>query len=109
MNSRIPNELIEQIRTKIDIVDIIGEYISLKNQGKNLIGLCPFHDEKTPSFSVRKDKQFFHCFGCKKGGNVFNFLMEIEGFSYVEAIKFLAEDRKSTRLNSSHVAISYAV
>ena len=99
MNSRIPNELIEQIRTKIDIVDIIGEYISLKNQGKNLIGLCPFHDEKTPSFSVRKDKQFFHCFGCKKGGNVFNFLMEIEGFSYVEAIKFLAERLNMTLPN----------
>lgn len=91
MYSEIPEDVIENIRQENDIVDIIEEYVSLKKQGRNYFGLCPFHDEKSPSFSVTKEKQIFHCFGCGKGGNVITFLMEIESFSFVEAIRFLAE------------------
>src|SRR5699024_4420085 len=105
MANGLTDELIDQIRNENDIVEVIGEYVQLKKQGKNYFGLCPFHDEKSPSFSVVKEKQFFHCFGCGKSGNVFNFLMEKETFTFIEAVQFLAErvhiDRKSTRLNSS--------
>ncbi|MFS0672837.1 DNA primase [Ornithinibacillus sp. 179-J 7C1 HS] len=91
MANQISEELIEQIRSTNDIVDTIGEYVQLKKQGRNYLGLCPFHGEKTPSFSVSQEKQIFHCFGCGKGGNVFTFLMEIESFNFYEAIKHLAE------------------
>ncbi|WP_077299431.1 DNA primase [Virgibacillus pantothenticus] len=91
MANQIPEAFIEEIRKANDIVDIIGDYIQLKKQGKNYFGLCPFHGEKTPSFSVTQDKQIFHCFGCGKGGNVVTFLMEMEHFSFYEAIQFLAE------------------
>jgi DNA primase len=91
MANSIPEELIEQIRSSNDIVDVIGEYVQLKKQGRNYFGLCPFHGEKTPSFSVTQDKQIFHCFGCGKGGNVVTFLMEMENYSFYEAIKYLAE------------------
>src|SRR5690625_4332242 len=97
MNSQIPEEVIENIRRENDIVDIIGEYVSLKKQGRNYFGLCPFHDEKSPSFSVTADKQIFHCFGCGKGGNVITFMMEIESFSFIEAVRFLA-DRSNIEL-----------
>lgn len=90
-NVRIPEEIVEEIRNAIDIVDVVGEYISLKKQGRNLFGLCPFHGEKTPSFSVSPDKQIFHCFGCKAGGNVFSFLMEMEGWSFLETVHYLGE------------------
>src|SRR5690625_3040477 len=180
MVKKIPEEMIEKVRKTNDIVDVIGEHVQLKKQGRNYFGLCPFHGEKTPSFSVTPEKQIFYCFGCKKGGNVFTFLMELENYSFIEAVEILAEksgidlpqtstteetslslenqnilsahdwltklyhhllrytedgkegyeylksrgindesidqfelgfspDRKSTRLNSSHVAISYAV
>lgn len=89
-NHMIPENVIEEIRTANDIVDVIGEYIQLKKQGKNYFGLCPFHGEKTPSFSVTQEKQIFHCFGCKKGGNVITFLMEMESYSFYEAIQHLA-------------------
>lgn len=69
--ARIPEEVIDQVRNQADIVDIIGNYVQLKKQGRNYSGLCPFHGEKTPSFSVSPEKQMFHCFGCGKGGNVF--------------------------------------
>lgn len=88
---RIPEETIEQIRKANDIVDIVGEYVQLKKQGRNYLGLCPFHNENTPSFSVSPEKQIFHCFGCGKGGNASTFLMEIEGFSFIEAIRVLAD------------------
>ncbi|MBM7645788.1 DNA primase [Scopulibacillus daqui] len=88
---RIQEETIEKIRTSLDIVDIIGEYVQLKKQGKSYTALCPFHNERTPSFSVSPDKQIFHCFGCGAGGNIFTFVMEIEGFSFPEAVQFLAE------------------
>ncbi|QDP40634.1 DNA primase [Radiobacillus deserti] len=91
MASQIPEELVEEIRKANDIVDVIGEYVQLKKQGRNFFGLCPFHGEKTPSFSVTQDKQIFHCFGCGKGGNVVTFLMEIEGFNFSQAIRFLAD------------------
>ncbi|PWA12546.1 DNA primase [Pueribacillus theae] len=91
MGNRIPEETIEKIRRTVDIVDIVSEYIPLKKQGRNYFGLCPFHGEKTPSFSVAPDKQIFHCFGCKAGGNVYTFLMDIEGWSFLEAVHHLAE------------------
>src|SRR5690625_677382 len=91
MNTGIPKAIIDQIRQETDIVDIIGEYVQLKKQGRNYFGLCPFHDEKSPSFSVTKEKQIFHCFGCGKGGNVITFLMEVESFTFVEALRFLGD------------------
>lgn len=91
MAKRIPEETIEKIRNSVDIVDLIGEYVQLKKQGRSFVGLCPFHDEKTPSFSVSPDKQIYHCFGCGNGGNVFTFLMEIEGFGFLDAVKKLGD------------------
>lgn len=91
MVAQIPEQLIDEIRKANDIVDVIGEYVSLKKQGRNYFGLCPFHGEKTPSFSVTQEKQIFHCFGCGKGGNVFTFLMEQEGFSFQQAVTHLAQ------------------
>lgn len=87
---KISEELIGKIRQEVDIVDIVSEYVQLKKQGKNYFGLCPFHGEKTPSFSVAPDKQIFYCFGCKVGGNVYSFLMEIENWSFLEAVQYLA-------------------
>ncbi|CAG9619343.1 DNA primase [Sutcliffiella rhizosphaerae] len=91
MNYRIPEQTIDQIRQSNDIVDVISEYVQLKKQGRNYFGLCPFHGESTPSFSVSPDKQIYHCFGCGAGGNAFNFVMEIEGISFVEAAQKLAK------------------
>ncbi|WP_370458059.1 DNA primase [Thalassobacillus sp. CUG 92003] len=91
MNGRIPEETVEDIRKATNIVDIVGEYVQLKKQGRNYFGLCPFHGENTPSFSVSSDKQIFHCFGCGKGGNVFTFLMEVEGYAFSQAVQQLAE------------------
>lgn len=86
-----PEEIIEEVRQRNDIVDIIGSYVKLKKTGSNYMGLCPFHNEKSPSFSVSGQKQMYHCFGCGVGGNVFTFLMEYENFTFVEAIKYLAD------------------
>lgn len=88
---KISEEQLNMIRNAVDIVDIVNEYVQLKKQGRNYFGLCPFHGENTPSFSVSPDKQIFHCFGCGAGGNVFTFLMDIEGYTFVEAAKELAE------------------
>ncbi len=85
-----PDELVEEIREKNDIVDVISGYVKLKRQGSNYFGLCPFHNEKSPSFSVSQNKQMFHCFGCGAGGNVFTFVMEYENYTFPEAIRFLA-------------------
>jgi DNA primase len=87
----IPDDKINQIRQANDIVDVIGDYIHLKKQGRNYFGLCPFHGENTPSFSVSADKQIYHCFGCGMGGNVFSFIMDIDGASFQEAVVKLAE------------------
>ena len=89
--ARYSDELIEEIRNTNDIVDVISQYVHLKRSGRNFFGLCPFHNEKSPSFSVSPDKQIFHCFGCGVGGNVYTFLMKIEGINFVEAVQMLAE------------------
>ncbi len=85
-----PDELVEEIRQKNDIVDVISSYVKLQRKGSSHMGLCPFHNEKSPSFSVSASKQMYHCFGCGVGGNVFTFLMEYENYSFVEALKHLA-------------------
>ncbi|UXR72943.1 DNA primase [Staphylococcus sp. IVB6238] len=88
---RIPQATIDEIKQNTDILDVVSEYVKLEKRGRNYIGLCPFHDEKTPSFTVSEDKQICHCFGCKKGGNVFQFIQEIEKVSFAEAVKKLGE------------------
>lgn len=88
---RYSDEIIDEVRQTNDIVDVISQYVHLKRSGRNFFGLCPFHNEKSPSFSVSPDKQIFHCFGCGVGGNVFTFLTKIEGISFVEAVQTLAE------------------
>ncbi len=85
----IPDDTISQIRDAANIVEVIGQYVQLKKAGKNWKGLCPFHGEKTPSFNVQPDKGFFMCFGCQKKGDIFNFVMELEGKSFVEAVEQL--------------------
>ncbi|WP_442594995.1 DNA primase [Neobacillus sp. D3-1R] len=91
MAERIAEEKINEIRQSVDIVEVISEYVQLKKQGRNYFGLCPFHGENSPSFSVSPDKQIFHCFGCGAGGNVFSFLMDLEGYSFIETAIKLAE------------------
>ncbi len=88
---RYSDELIDEIRNRNDIVDVISQYVVLKRSGRNFFGLCPFHKEKSPSFSVSPDKQIFHCFGCGVGGNVFHFVSKIENISFREALETLAE------------------
>lgn len=89
--TRIPEELIETVRSKTDIVDLISEYVQLTKRGKNWFGLCPFHGESTPSFSVSEDKQLFHCFGCGASGNAITFLMDIENRTFTNAVAKLGE------------------
>ena len=89
---RYSDELIDEIRNKNDIVDVISQYVILKRSGRNFFGLCPFHKEKSPSFSVSPDKQIFHCFGCGVGGNVFHFVQKIENISFLEALETLANN-----------------
>lgn len=90
---RISESKIEEIRNSISIVDVISEYVQLRKRGKNFVGLCPFHNEKTPSFTVTEEKQIFHCFGCHTGGNVFKFLMEYKKISFIEAVQEIAEQQ----------------
>lgn len=89
--ARYSDEIIDEVRQTNDIVDVISQYVRLKRSGRNYFGLCPFHNEKSPSFSVSPEKQIFHCFGCGVGGNVFTFLTKIEGINFVEAVQNLAE------------------
>lgn len=91
MAQRIPEELIEEIRSQADIVDVISSYMQLTKRGRNYFGLCPFHGESTPSFSVSIDKQIFHCFGCSAGGNAITFLMDIENISFQDAVSKLGD------------------
>ena len=86
-----PDDVIEEVRTRNDIVDVISQYVNLKKKGANYFGLCPFHNEKSPSFSVSPGKQMYYCFGCGAGGNVITFVMEYENYSFVEAVKLLAD------------------
>lgn len=85
------DDVIEEVRSRNDVVDLIGNYIKLTKKGSSYFGLCPFHNEKSPSFSVSRDKQMYYCFGCGAGGNVFTFVMEYENYTFVEAVKYLAE------------------
>ncbi|HIN26100.1 MAG TPA: DNA primase [Candidatus Marinimicrobia bacterium] len=89
--ARIPEETIERIRNTADIYDVVAQYVDLIKKGRNYFGLCPFHSEKTPSFSVAPDKQIYHCFGCGAGGNVFSFIVEHEKVTFVEAVQQLGE------------------
>ena len=86
-----PQSFLDELIARSDIVDVVGSYVSLQPKGGSYWGCCPFHNEKTPSFHVLQDKQFYHCFGCKKGGGVINFVMEIENLSYGDAVRFLAK------------------
>ena len=88
---RYSDEILEEVRSRNDIVDVISQYVTLKRSGRNYFGLCPFHNEKSPSFSVSPDKQIFHCFGCGVGGNVFHFITKVENVSFVESVQILAE------------------
>jgi DNA primase len=88
---RIPQDKIDQVRESTDIIDLVSAYANLRRRGKNYVGLCPFHSEKTPSFTVNAEKQVYHCFGCGVGGNVFTFVMEHEKVSFAEAVRFLAD------------------
>lgn len=88
---RLPPEKIEEIRNTVDIVDLISSFLQLKKRGRNYVALCPFHNERTPSFYVSPDRQMYHCFGCGASGNVFTFLMETEKISFIDAVKLLAE------------------
>ncbi|MDF2668622.1 MAG: primase [Paenibacillus sp.] len=91
-NGQIPEEVIEAVLKHHDIVDVIGKYVHLSKQGRNMKGLCPFHSEKSPSFTVHPEKQIFKCFGCGTGGNAITFLRDIEGYSFSEAVRHLAEE-----------------
>ena len=86
-----PQNFLDELIARSDIVDVVSSYVQLTRKGSNLFGLCPFHSEKTGSFSVSPDKQIYHCFGCKKGGGVINFIMEEENLSFPDAVRFLAK------------------
>jgi DNA primase len=90
LKGHIPGSKVEEVKGRADIVDLISEYVTLKKAGRNFIGLCPFHKEKTPSFTVNRDKQIFYCFGCSEGGNVISFLMKVNHQSFPEAVRYLA-------------------
>ena len=98
---RYSDDIIDEIRANNDIVDVISQYVILKRSGRNFFGLCPFHREKSPSFSVSPDKQIFHCFGCGAGGDVFGFIRKIENIEFKEAIELLAE-RSNINLPTSN-------
>lgn len=88
---RYPEELVEEVRQRNDIVDVVGSYVKIQKKGSSYFGLCPFHSEKSPSFSVSGNKQMYYCFGCGAGGNVISFIMNYENYSFQEAVKFLAD------------------
>ena len=88
---RYSDDIIEEVRMKNDIVEVISQYVKLQRRGSSYFGLCPFHNEKSPSFSVSPAKQMYYCFGCGAGGNVFTFIMEYENFTFVEALQYLAQ------------------
>ena len=92
MNNRFDDTAKEQVRMRADIASVIGRYVNLKGRGATMTGLCPFHKEKTPSFTVNPARGLYHCFGCGKGGDVFSFVQEMEGVDFREALEMLAED-----------------
>ncbi|WP_125714118.1 DNA primase [Companilactobacillus kedongensis] len=91
MATRIPQEFIDEVTSKTNIVDVLSKYVQLRKAGKNFVGLCPFHEERTPSFTVTEEKQFFHCFSCGRGGNVYKFIMEMESKTFPEAVVEVAK------------------
>ena len=101
---RYSDDIIEEIISRNDIVDVISQYVTLKRSGRNFLGLCPFHKEKTPSFSVSPDKQIFHCFGCGVGGNVVHFVSKIENLNFKESLEMLA-DKAGMALPTSNVEV----
>ncbi|MFQ5685969.1 MAG: DNA primase [Candidatus Scalindua sp.] len=115
MTSFIPPEKISEIQRSLNIIDIVSDYIALKQTGRNFLGLCPFHHEKTPSFTVNVEKQIYKCFGCGEGGTVFNFLMKQEALTFPEAVKMLAEkaniriDTLNTKENNQGTSTLYEV
>ena len=98
MKISIPDNIIDEIRDRTDIVAVISDHVVLKKTGKNFKGLCPFHSEKTPSFSINQQRQIYKCFGCGAGGGTINFIMEIEHLEFIEAMQYLA-DRYNIELN----------
>ena len=88
---RIPETIIDQVRLSIDIVDVVGDHVALTRRGKSFVGLCPFHDDSTPSLNVSQEKQIYKCFACGAGGNSFTFLRDIENISFIEAVRQLAD------------------
>lgn len=101
----IPDDVIEAVLARSDIVDTVSKYVHLTKQGKYMKGLCPFHSEKTPSFTVTPERQIFYCYGCGKGGNAIKFRMEIEGFSFPEAVKTMAEENDIALPESQGVSV----
>ncbi len=91
MNYSIPDNIIDEVRDRTDIVEVVSQHVALKKVGKNFKGLCPFHSEKTPSFTVSSEKRIYHCFGCGAGGNVFKFVMEVQSISFIDAVRQFAE------------------
>ena len=102
---RYPEYVIQEVIDKSDIVDVVSEYVPLKKSGSNYMGLCPFHNEKTPSFSVSPQKGIFHCFGCGEGGTAISFVMKMENLTFLEALKKLA-DRANVALPETSYADS---
>ena len=101
MNGSFPDYK-DEVRRRADIVSLIGEYVTLKKAGRNYLGLCPFHQEKTPSFSVSQEKQIFHCYGCSEGGDVFSFLMKLNQLTFPEALRQLAR-KTGVEIGRAHV------
>ena len=91
MAARLPDSWLDELRSRLNIVDVVADYVALKPKGRRYWGLCPFHNEKTPSFSVDSEAQMYYCFGCHKGGNVIHFVMEAEHMEFLEAVQMLAE------------------
>ena len=87
----IPDEKIEEVRTAVDLVEVAEDYVQLKQSGSRYMGLCPFHNEDTPSFSVDPDQNLYYCFGCQNGGDAFKFVQEIEGVGFLESVRMLAD------------------
>ena len=92
-----PPSFLDELIARNPIDEVVGQYVQLTRKGSNLFGLCPFHSEKTASFSVAPDKQIYYCFGCHKGGGVINFIMEQEGLDYPDAVRFLAKQGEQRR------------
>src|SRR5260370_23679952 len=90
MAGRIPDETLQAIRERVSLVEVVSGYVALKKAGRNHVGLCPFHSEKTPSFTVNEERGLFHCFGCGAGGTVFTFVMRADHIEFPEAVEILA-------------------